>query len=412
MSIIADPRRMVGRGTLFCALMLTPVGTARAQDATITPIANVRLRFEAIDQDGIPKNADALTLRARPGVVVKQGPVSVVIEGEATVALGRRFNDGFNGRSDLPLIPDADNIELNRLALRYDSAHGSITAGRQLIELADQRFVGSSSFRQNQQTFDAVRVQATPVPRLSLDVTYAWSVRTPMGRQGHGARPESIPGDNVFALLGYASPVGTLTGFVYLIDQDDPAVQGYRLENRNIGVRLAGDRNLPGALRLSYVASYARQSNHHRNPNRYGAQYYIGEVALARRALSGKLGYEVRGADDGRDFTSFQTPDGSAIRFQGWAGRFAVTPPDGVRDLYAGVTPSWKTRGTFDKVGLELTAHRFESDRLVRHYGDEFDVVATGRIGRATLMAGYANYRADRFATDFQRGWLSVEWSL
>ncbi|MEH3102619.1 MAG: alginate export family protein [Sphingomonas phyllosphaerae] len=412
MPTIADPRRMVGRGSLFCALMLTPAGAAWAQETSVTPIANVRLRFEAISQDGIPRNADALTVRARPGVIVKRDAVSAVVEGEATIALDRRFNDGFNGRSNLPLIPDADNFELNRLALRYDGAYGSITAGRQLIELADQRFVGSSSFRQNQQTFDSVRLQAKPTPRLSVDVTYAWSVRTPMGRKGHGARPESIPGDNVFALLGYATPIGALTGFVYLIDQDDPAVQGYRLQNRNLGARLVGTRELSPELRLSYVASYAWQSNHHRNPNRYNANYYVGEVSLTRRALTGKVGYEVRGADDGRDFTSFQTPEGSALRFQGWAGRFAVTPPDGVRDLYAGISPSWNTHGIFEKVGIDLTGHRFESDRLIRHYGSELDLVASARIGAIAVMAGYADYRADRFATDFRRGWLSVEWSL
>jgi len=55
-------------------LPLIPVAPAHAQNANFeqaitdgTPLADVRLRFESVDQAGFSKNAEATTLRARLG---------------------------------------------------------------------------------------------------------------------------------------------------------------------------------------------------------------------------------------------------------------------------------------------------------------------------------------------------------
>src|SRR3546814_15997489 len=75
-------------------------------------------------------------------------------------------------------IADPQNIELNRLHLQYRGVEGSIvTVGRQRINLDDQRFVGSVGWRQNEQTFDAARLESTFGP-VQVDATYAWSNRT------------------------------------------------------------------------------------------------------------------------------------------------------------------------------------------------------------------------------------------
>ncbi len=48
----------------------------------------------------------------------------------------------------------------------------------------------------------------------------------------------------------YATPVGTLTGFAYLVDQDEAAVQGYRLSSQTYGARFAGAPTLSAAAKL------------------------------------------------------------------------------------------------------------------------------------------------------------------
>lgn len=384
---------------------------ASAQDIRVSPLIDARLRWEQVDQADMPRDAEAVTARIRSGLKVDDGAFQALIETEATLAIVEHYNSGTNGLTRYPLVIDPQNIELNRAQLRYAAHDGAATAGRQLIELADQRFVGSANWRQNQQTYDAARVQWGSPKRLFADVTYAWSVRTVNGIDGAGARPQSIGGDNVFALVGAATPLGTVTAFAYLIDQDAAALQGFRLENQTYGLRLAGARRL-GAVGLTYAASWARQSGWHRNPNPYAASYWLAEATAKTGVLSLSAGQEVLGADDGRPLTSVQTPLASVFKFQGWAGKFTTTPANGVRDLYGGAALAWKQAGPFSGAGVSATYHRFRSDRLDQHYGAEWDLLASIKRYRTTLSARYARYRAAAFATDTDKAWLEIDWTL
>ncbi|AQR72972.1 alginate export family protein [Sphingomonas sp. LM7] len=400
-------KRMVAgaAGLLAC-------GSAHAQDVKLTPSADVRLRYEHVDQEGVPRDADAVTLRVRPGLTASWTGWSALIEGEGVVALADSYNDGTNGKIAYPLVVDPENIELNRAQIRYAGTGGSVTLGRQRIALGDDRFVGSAPWRQSEQTFDAVRVQLGKPKGLSADLTYSWSVRTVNGRNGTGARPTAIGGDNVFALLNYGTAVGTLTGFAYLIDQDEAAVQGYRLSSQTYGVRFVGAAPIGKDLKLGYVATWARQSDWRRNPNDYAAGYWQGEASLTAKGLSATAGYEVLGADQGVALTSVQVPLSSAFRYNGWAGKVGPTPANGLRDLYGSLGHGWKGVGPFDTVNLSAVVHRFDSDRLDQHYGDELDLLASVKRGRYALSARYAHYKADAFATDTDKFWLQFDWSL
>lgn len=401
--------------TMTCAVAFAALGAcaqgAEAQDIKLKPLIDARLRYEHVDQDGITDSADAATLRIRSGVQASTGPWSALVESEATIGIDNHYNDGFNGRP-LPVVADPQNIELNRAQLRYADHHVSVTAGRQLLDLADQRFVGPSAWRQNEQTFDAVRVTWAGVPRLSIDATYSWSVRTVNGIDGTPARPQSVPGNNWFGLASYAAPVGTLSGFAYLVDQDLASLQGFRLSSQSYGARFAGSRPIAKGWKVAYVASYARQSDYNRNPNRYAASYYLGEASVSGKLLSATGGYEVLGADRGTALTSFQTPLASFFRFQGWASKFTTTPPNGLRDLYGTLGASWKTRGPVSGYSLSATYHHFESDRLSQHYGDEIDLLAQAKVHRTTVAARLARYTADAFATDTTKVFLTLEWAI
>ncbi|MEO7187124.1 MAG: hypothetical protein ABIW58_01810, partial [Sphingomicrobium sp.] len=127
---------------------------AQAQNLKVKPLLDLRLRYEDVDQDGIAREARALTTRVRAGAEFKTGPWSVLAEGEATGALSEKYFSGLNSRTNLPLVADPENIELNRLQLQYRGVPKLVaTVGRQRINLEDQRFVGSVGWRQNEQTF-------------------------------------------------------------------------------------------------------------------------------------------------------------------------------------------------------------------------------------------------------------------
>lgn len=385
---------------------------ASADDIAFKPLLDTRLRYEAVDQDGIAKSADALTLRVRPGLQASSGAWSVLVEGEGTLAIVDDYNDGTNGKTQYPAVIDPRNAELNRAQIRYATRDFAVTAGRQLLELADQRFVGPSSWRQNQQTFDAVRVQWGQAKGFSADLTYSWSDRTVNGTHGTGARQQAVSGDNVFALLNYGTGIGMLTGFAYLVDQDEKLVQNYALSSQTYGVRFAGSRAIRKDVKIGYIASWARQSDYHRNPNDYAADYWLAEATLTAKMLTATGGYEVLGADKGLALTSVQTPLASFFKWNGWDSKFGTTPPNGLRDLYGTVGYGWKTIGPADAITLSATYHRFDSDRLSQHYGNEWDLLATARRGHTLFSVRYARYRAERFMTDTSKFWLQVDWVL
>jgi len=394
------------------SLALVPV-PAVAAPVTIKPLLEARVRYETVDQGGFTRDADAITARIRAGFEAKQGDFALLAESEAALAVLEHYNSGLNGKAVFPLVGDPENIELNRLQLQYRGLPGTIvTVGRQRINLDDQRFVGNVGWRQNEQTFDAARIEWSGIKNVKADITYAWSDRTIWGVDGFGARQQAISGDNIFANLSWKHKFGTLTGFGYLVDQDEAAVSGFRLSSQTYGVRYAGTYPLSKAAKLTVAASYARQSDFHRNPNNYSADYWLGELGVEGKGFKLLGGYEVLGADGGVALTSFQTPLATLHKFNGWADKFLTTPPNGLRDAYATLGYTRPKVGPFDSIGLVATYHDYWSDRLGQNYGNETNFQLLAKLTRYTFMLKYADYNARSFATDTRKFWASVEWTL
>lgn len=397
---------------LLLATGLVAAGPACAQSIALKPLVDARARSETVDQDGLADHAAALTVRVRAGLEAISGHFSTIVEAQGNLAVVDHYFDGLHPDATRPLVADPEDVALYRAQVRYATRGLAITAGRQKIALDDERFVGPVNFRNNGQSFDALRAEFTAIPHLKADISYVWSVRTIWGVDGVGARQQAISGDTVLASLSYAMPIGTLTGFAYRVDQDEAAVQGFRLSSQTYGGRFAGSYLFSKAVKLSYQASLARQSDFHRNPNSYRADYYMADAGLDLGQVRFGTGYEVLGADRGTALTSFQTPLATLFKYQGWADKFLTTPPDGVRDLYASAGYALKSGTLFGTISFQAVYHRFNSDRLVRRYGDEIDLLASMKIKRTTLSLRFADYDARRFATDTRKLWLQADWAM
>lgn len=393
-------------GGIACAI------SAQAQEITVKPIAEARLRYEHVDQGGLDAAAAALTMRVRGGAEATGSALSATVIAQGNLALVDDYYDGLNGSATRPLVADPQNVTLYIAQVRYKAKGVTLTAGRQRIALDDERFVGNVAFRNNAQTFDAVRAEVTPAAALRLDVSYVWSVRTIWGIDGNGARQQAIGGDTVLANLSWKTPLGTVTGFAYLVDQDEAAVQAFRLSSQTYGARLVGSHAFAPAVSLAWQASYARQSEWRRNPNTYRADYWLADATLDVKGWKLNGGYEVLGADAGVPFTSFQTPLGTNFKFQGWADKFLTTPANGVRDLYLGGGYGVARLGALSAVTLQATWHRFDSDRLDQQYGNEIDLLASARLRRTTIALRYAHYKADTMATDTDKVWIQFDWAI
>ena len=385
---------------------------ALASGISVKPIIDTRLRWENVDQKGTAQNADAVTFRARVGAELATGDWRLLGEMESTTPIVEHYFSGLNGKTQYPLVADPTNLELNRLQLQYRGlAKTIVTVGRQRINIDDQRFVGSVGWRQNEQTFDAARFEYGTPPGLQLDLTYAWSDRTIWGIDGTGARQRVIGGNNVFATTSYPTPIGKLTGFAILVDQDEAVVQNFRQSSQSYGARLAGSKPLSQSVKFTYALSYARQSDYDRNPNRYRADYALAEAGIDISAWKIGVGYELLGADKGAPFTSFQTPLATLHKFQGWADKFLTTPPNGIQDYYGQAGYGWKKVAGIDAINALVIYHRFDSARLGQHYGNEWDALVSAKKERWTATAKLASYQARTFATDTRKIWLQLEWA-
>lgn len=385
---------------------------------TLDPIVEGRLRWENVDQP--TTDADAVTMRLRLGGELKHAAskLSLLAEAEGTVALGNNYNafpyavTSSQRRTTFSVVADPENIELNRLQLQYKGKAVTVTVGRQRINLDDQRFVGAVGWRQNEQTFDAARIEAKLGP-VSLDGTYSISQRTVFG---YDAGPRTAYDGN-FVFLGAGAKLGPVNvkAFAYLLDFDlaeQAGTQALTLaDTQTYGLRATTSLPLSKTVKLNLAASYARQSNYQQNPLSYGVDYLAAEGGIAFKGFAATVGYEKLGASAAAG-RSFQTPMATLHKFNGWADLFLTTPPNGLQDVYGGVSYAFPKGKGLPGLNAAVTYHQFDSDVGSVDFGHEWDASVGLKLARGvTMLAKYADYTARGLGADTSKFWLQVEFA-
>jgi len=364
---------------------------------------DLRVRYEGVGQDGMPEDAEALTSRLRAGFqTAPLKKTALLVEGVWTEDLVDDYNSTTNGETEFPVVADpADFAAINRFAIINKSLeHATLTFGRQRIVLDDSRFVGNVGWRQNEQTFDALRAQVG-TGKLKADLSYVDQVNRVFGPDSPVGRWH---GDVVLANVTQTLPIGTLTYFEYFIDLDDAVTQS----SNTLGARLAGSKKL-GTIGGTYILSYAHQADAGQNPVTYTDDYYLLEGGLNFTRIGVGLGYEVLGSNGA---ASFQTPLATLHVFQGWADKFLTTPAAGIEDSYVKLSYPMGKRGAFTNISAVAYFHDFSAEQGSAHFGDELDLQLVARTEKMVLTLKYADYRADQLFTDTDKLWLSVDYSF
>ena len=395
------------RGSIIAAGVAAVVLGVNAGAADIKPVFDTRLRFESVDQDPIAQQARALTFRVRAGI--ETGPAwhtAFLAEAEQVWSLDEDYDSTTNGNTLYPVIADPHGGEVNRLQLTNTALPDTtVTLGRQRIVLDDHRFVGNVGWRQNEQTFDAARLVNRSVDNLTVDLTYLDQVNRVFGDESRVGR---YTGDSWLGNVAYKLPAGRLTAFRYQLQFDAiagaPAV--VRESSQTTGARFAGKHPV-GAVELSYVASYAIQSEWGDNPLSFDLDYRFAEVAVTRGEYSLGAGVELLEGDGTK---GFGTPLATLHKFQGWADKFLATPVNGVDDRYVTVGFDAQRPGPFDALNVQLVLHRYAAERGSLDYGSEVNAVVQARWHRFSALVKYADYRADRYLTDTRKLWMQVEY--
>ncbi len=358
---------------------------------------NLRYRYEFVDQKGLPKDAGASTLRSR--VTLTSGNISGfhgVVEVDNVAYLGGdNFNNTENGKTAYPVVADPDYTEINQAFINYAfNEKNTAAVGRQRIDHAGQRFLGGVAWRQNEQTFDAARIQLTPLEGLTVDYSYIWQVNRIFGPEGADAEFE---GDTHATLLSYKIAEGhTVSAFSYILDFDEAPA----LSSKTYGLDYIGAVKLSESVGLGIQLTAAKQKEHDNNPADFSANYYLGELTTRFKPFSLSLGREVLSSDNG---VSFKTPLATLHKFQGFADNFLVTPVNGIEDSYL------KLATNIAGVTLIAFYHDFKAEKGGMDYGSEMDFVATYPISKNySVLFKYAAYDADDFSVDTDKAWLEL----
>ncbi|WP_339862992.1 alginate export family protein [Paremcibacter congregatus] len=368
-----------------------------------TAYLNVRLRYENVDQANFTEDANAFTIRTKLGY--KTGTYegfSGVVEFEDSRNLAdEKYNNTINGLGAIyPVVADPSHTEVNQAYLRFTGLDGTkISAGRQSINLGNQRFVGTVGWRQNDQNLDSVTVVNTSLPDTKFFYGYVWNVNRIFGNDSPAGDHSS--NSHLFNAEYSGFEYGTVTAYAYLLNNND--VAGF--STNTIGVRFAGKAKVADKTHVLYELEYANQTDAKDNPGDYSVNYILASGGVGFAGASLTATYESLGSDDGN--VGFATPLATLHKFNGWADKFLATPAAGLDDLY--FTGAYKFDGALKGLKAAATYHKFTSRFGDVDYGTELDLLVAYAIDKNYSVAvKYADYNADTYSVDTRKLWFTI----
>lgn len=359
---------------------------------------SLRYRFETVDQDGVDEEALASTLKSRLTLTSgKLANFGVKVEVDNVTYLGGdNFNNTVNGNTDHAVVADPDGTEVNQGYIQYTGDKFNVTAGRQRINLDDQRFVGGVAWRQNEQTYDGYRVQLTPASIFNFDLSYIYNVNRIFGED---STKSDLHGDIVLANAKYKfANQQSVSLYNYYLDFDGAAASN---SNNTLGVTYNG--SFPVAKNsISVKLGFAEQEEVGDDAMSYSANYSVIDAKFKFKGYSVGAGMETLGSDGGD--IGFATPLATLHKFQGFTDKFLTTPIDGLVDTYI------KGSAKIGAVNVAAAFHMFEADTGNNDYGSEFNISASYKFNKQVsgLVKAAAYSEEDGGYTDTNKLWLMV----
>jgi hypothetical protein len=375
--------------------------------------ANFRYRLESIDQDPIAsgkplKNALASTLRSR--LTLTTGSwlnTKALLELDNVSSLGgESYNSTVNGHNGYAVVPDPTGTDLNQAALLISPfVNSQLTVGRQRVNLQNQRFIGSVGWRQNEQTFDGVRLQQKLLTTadggsFNADLASLHNANRIFGPDACcGASAADLHGRFELVTLQWQfNPANTAAIFRYDLDFDSLSGRDSITQGVDYNGQLANFQP------LKWQIAVARQQDAHQAPAQYQHHYHRLDLSYSLKTLTVKLMQE-RLAGDGN--SAFQTPFATLHAFQGFADLFLTTPNSGVRDH------ALELHLPVQGVKLAASYHRYDSDSSPLKLGSEINLSAAYDVQpQLNLLLKLAQYQADSFGADTRKVWLMASYSL
>jgi len=425
----------------------------------------LRLRYEEVSDD-IPagsslvgtEDAELLSLRAALGYSTARYHgiyARVELEGNTRIGSDKALNvdedlsfppgpAGSRIAEGHALIPDNNFAEVNEAYIAYRNptsgcpnapggcnGNTTVKAGRQTIIYDNHRWVGNIVWRQNHQSYDAVRVDNTSIPNLSASYVYLTRVNRTFGDDSVFDEFEM---DNSHLInVSYKLPFGKLTGYGYLLNFDDnpqtPFKEGVgvvgtpgiaNFDSDTWGLRFVGKHPLSDTFTLLTELEWANQKPvEDAGPTLSDNNYYNIEIGgafkVGGKPMVVKVGQEVL---EGNGVNAVQTPLATVHAFNGWADKF-VGAPGGTATPAGGLVDTSLTvvvKGLIGPSKLVLQYHDYQADQTVggvNNYGDEWGMLFAKPFTKQWLgLVKYSSFSdgGDGFSYDTEKFWLMAQY--
>ena len=376
----------------------------------------VRPRYEHVSvEPSTKKDANAFTVRATIGLeaqLLGVDGLSMKVDGTTVQTIGgTKYNDlSPTKNTAYEIVADPEQTRFTQAYLQYKQGTTTLKAGRQIVNIDNQRFIGSVDWRQMPQTLDAVSITSTPTPELNLMAAYVYGYVTVLNEPTWDSKSVLLNGSYK------VSDMLKVTAYDYMISSQKGAYG-----SDTIGLALTGDVPVAGA-KIGYRAEYAKQGDATfktvGTTKKEADAYYYNLDALAN--ISGLLvgaGYETLSGTSGSDGkTAFATPLALLHAFNGWADRFLATPNGGLCD--ASATLGYTAPGMGKAM---IVYHDFETDKSMggkSDLGSEWDILYTNAIPGVKGLQGllkaafYKGGDVTNYTKDVSIVWLQLDYKF
>jgi hypothetical protein len=357
----------------------------------LSPSIDIRARYEFADVDGFDPS-HAFTTRERLGVKTKAwNGFSAMLEGEFLQALVDDYHAGAPGADPFDpsnsLIADPENHELNQAFLQYEGFDTTVKIGRHRIIYDNSAFVSNGSWRQNEQTFDAISFSNQSVADLTLDYAYVNQVNRLFGSAADAPLVAGPPPfGNVQDLAAnvhlfnasYAGIEGiTLGSYAYIMDFQNKE----NWNNNTFGASAKGD-----LLGLTLYGELAWQDD---------AGYAANDDALYTHVTATKtLGVQTITVGIEHLDAGFKLPLGTSHPFNGYADSFVAGRVEGTHNGLTDIYVS-HTMPLFCGIKWFNALHAFGDNGFSSGYGWEYDSMLTKKFDdHFTAVAGLSCFES------------------
>ncbi|WP_294953633.1 alginate export family protein [Sulfurovum sp.] len=412
LSVVASTMMMAGGD-------IEPVATAPVVEdflifSNITANGEIRPRYEYVNVDNTRDDANAFTSRVALGLhadLFQIEGLSTYLEATSVIGAGDYDSLRVDDSKEYQVVADPNQTRITQAYVDYKFSDTLIRAGRQGVNLDNQRFIGTVNWRQMPQTYDAVAVINNSVENLNLLAAYVWQVNRIFDKDSRKVAPvigitrgDQLETNSVLLHAAYTfMPELTVTGYGYLIQDISDTW----------GIAATGKFNVGEASKIAYRAEYAHQADpsitDYLPDATADADYYNIQATLNMSGFLAGARYEVLGAGNNNN-GSFQTPLATLHGQNGWADMFLATPADGLVDVNGML--GYKSAG----FGVaKVVYHDFSSDTGSTDYGTEVDALYKNKVPGVKGLTGMlkaAWYSADNYAADTTKVWAMLDYKF